>query len=149
MYSSTLPSTSALDGGGWSTPRTGRYPRERPGTHCIGGWVGTRAGLDGCRKPRPHRNSIPGPSIQQRVAIPTELCRPRCLSQNFNLLNIYHFKQNTNHTKLCLSYPLSVPLVIQLLLCYAYFAFVFKLLKTLKLCSGSCKQWMRPIFSHT
>jgi hypothetical protein len=25
MYSSTLPSTSALDGGGWSTPRTGRF----------------------------------------------------------------------------------------------------------------------------
>ena len=20
------------------------YPRERPGTHCIGGWVGPRAG---------------------------------------------------------------------------------------------------------
>ena len=29
------------DGGGWSTPCTGRFtPRERPGTHCIGGWVG-------------------------------------------------------------------------------------------------------------
>ena len=24
------------------------YPRERPGTPCIGGWVGPRAGLDGC-----------------------------------------------------------------------------------------------------
>ena len=23
------------------------YPRERPGTHCTGGWVGPRAGLDG------------------------------------------------------------------------------------------------------
>jgi len=23
------------------------YPRERPGTHCTGGWVGLRAGLDG------------------------------------------------------------------------------------------------------
>ena len=29
------------------------YPRERPGTHCIGGWVGPRAGLDGCGKSRP------------------------------------------------------------------------------------------------
>ena len=27
--------------------------RERPGTHCIGGWVGPRAGLDGCGKSRP------------------------------------------------------------------------------------------------
>jgi hypothetical protein len=35
------------------------YPRERPGTHCIGGWVGHRAGLDGCRKSRLHRDSIP------------------------------------------------------------------------------------------
>jgi hypothetical protein len=24
-------------------------PREEPGTHFIGGWVGPRAGLDGCR----------------------------------------------------------------------------------------------------
>ena len=24
------------------------YPRERPRTHCVGGWVGLRAGLDGC-----------------------------------------------------------------------------------------------------
>ena len=31
MYSSTLPSTSALDGGGWSTPRPNRFtPRKDP-----------------------------------------------------------------------------------------------------------------------
>jgi len=29
------------------------YPRERPGPLCIGGWVGPRAGLDGCGKSRP------------------------------------------------------------------------------------------------
>ena len=23
------------------------YPRERPGTHCVGDWVGTKAGLEG------------------------------------------------------------------------------------------------------
>jgi hypothetical protein len=28
-------------------------PGKRPGTHCIGGWVGSRAGLDGCEKSRP------------------------------------------------------------------------------------------------
>ena len=69
MYSSTLPSTSALDGG-WvvnATPRS-LYPQERPGTHCIGGWVGPRTGLFGCGKSRPHRGSIPGPSSLQRVA---------------------------------------------------------------------------------
>ena len=35
---------------GWvdnATPRP-LYPRERAGTHCIGGWVGPRAGLDRC-----------------------------------------------------------------------------------------------------
>jgi hypothetical protein len=26
------------------------YPREISGTHCIGGWVDPRAGLDGCGK---------------------------------------------------------------------------------------------------
>jgi hypothetical protein len=36
-------------------------PLERPGTHCIGGWVGPRADLDGCGKSLPHRDLIPGP----------------------------------------------------------------------------------------
>ena len=63
MYSSTLPSTSALDGGGWSTPRPGRFtPQERPSTPCIGGWVGPRNGLEGCIKSPPHLDSILGPS---------------------------------------------------------------------------------------
>jgi hypothetical protein len=31
-------------------------------THCIGLWVVPRAGLEGCGKSHPHRNSIPGPS---------------------------------------------------------------------------------------
>ena len=39
------------------------YPRERPFTHCIGGWVGPRAGLDGCGKSHLHRDSIPGPQV--------------------------------------------------------------------------------------
>jgi hypothetical protein len=34
-------------------------PGKRPGTHCIGGWVGPRAGLDGYEKSRPHLDSIP------------------------------------------------------------------------------------------
>jgi hypothetical protein len=35
-----------------ATPRP-LYPGERPGTHCIGGWVGPRAALDGGRKSHP------------------------------------------------------------------------------------------------
>ena len=40
---------------GWvvnTTPRS-LYPRERAGTHSIGGWVGSRADLDVCGKSRP------------------------------------------------------------------------------------------------
>jgi hypothetical protein len=51
-------------------------PGKRHGTHCIGGWVGPRAGLDGFDKSRSHRDSIPGPSSPQRVTIPTTLSRP-------------------------------------------------------------------------
>ena len=40
-----------------STPRPHFTPRERPGTHFTGGWVGPRAGLD-VRKSRPQRDSI-------------------------------------------------------------------------------------------
>ena len=55
MYSSTLCLTSTLDGGGLSTSRHAKpiYPQERPGTHCIGGSVGSRAVLDRCGKSRP------------------------------------------------------------------------------------------------
>jgi hypothetical protein len=35
--------TSAPDGSGWSSARSGRdFPRKRPGTHCVGGWVRVR-----------------------------------------------------------------------------------------------------------
>ena len=40
-------------GVGVSTTLLPLYPRERPGTHFTGGWVGPRAGLEGCRKSNP------------------------------------------------------------------------------------------------
>ena len=44
------------------------YAREKPGTHFTGGWVGFRAGLEGRKKPRPHRDSIPNrPARSQSV----------------------------------------------------------------------------------
>ena len=59
LYSSI---TAALEGGEWSAARlSSTLPRERPGTHCTGGRVGPRAGLDG-RKISPHWDLIPGPS---------------------------------------------------------------------------------------
>ena len=76
MYSSTLSLTSALD---WrwvvsATPRP-LYPRQRPGTHIIGAWMGPRAGLDGGENLPTHRDSIPEPSSPYPVAIQTELTR--------------------------------------------------------------------------
>jgi hypothetical protein len=53
---------------GWvinATPQS-LYSRERPGTHCTGGCVGRRAGLDECGKYFPRRDSIR--SIVQLVA---------------------------------------------------------------------------------
>ena len=50
-------------------------PGKRFGTHCIGGWVGPRADLDGCGKSRPS----PGfdPRTFQHVASPyTDLSFP-------------------------------------------------------------------------
>jgi hypothetical protein len=63
---------------GWvSTPRPGRFTLGKdPVPNCIRGWMGSRAGLDGCEKSRPHRDSIPGPSSAWRVAMPTEPSRP-------------------------------------------------------------------------
>ena len=58
------------------------YPQERPGIHCIGGWVGPRAGLVSAEKlartrirspDRPagseslYRLSIPGPTLYKNT----------------------------------------------------------------------------------
>jgi len=52
---SSLSLTSALDGVGGQRHAPAALPRERPGTHCIEGWVGHRAGLDRCGKSGPFR----------------------------------------------------------------------------------------------
>jgi len=56
MYSSTI----SLNFGarwGWVVNATPRplYPCEWPSTHCIGAWVGSRAGLNECGKLRHHQ----------------------------------------------------------------------------------------------
>jgi len=52
-----------------STTLRSLYPRERSGTHCIGRWVGPKAGLDGWGKSRLHWDSIRGPSRRQQIAV--------------------------------------------------------------------------------
>jgi len=86
---------------GWGvsvTPRPLFAPRERPSTHCTGGWMVPRAGLDRCGKSRPHQDSIPGTSSPYPVAIPTTLPGPHSLTatwnksqQNYKFLNHYIF----------------------------------------------------------
>jgi hypothetical protein len=72
-YSSYSFTTSALDGGEWSPSRPGRSftPGERtPGTHCTGGWVGPRVGLDtedGGKILYPYRGSNPDSPVVQPV----------------------------------------------------------------------------------
>ena len=39
------------------------YPREGPGTHCTGGWVGPRAGLD-------WRKNLAPPGLDPRTVQP-------------------------------------------------------------------------------
>jgi hypothetical protein len=47
-------------------------PGKRPFTHCKGGWLSPRAGLDGCRKSRLHRDSIPRPAHDLGIVADTE-----------------------------------------------------------------------------
>ena len=77
---------------GWVVNATPRplYPRERPDTHCIGGWVSPRAGLEGCGKSRPGRDSIPGPSSPQRVAVP--------IANTYIYIYIYIYIHTHTHT---------------------------------------------------
>ena len=48
------------------------YPRERPGTHCTGGWVGPRTGLDG-RKISPYRDYYVHVQTHNHLTTPTKL----------------------------------------------------------------------------
>ena len=54
ISSSTLSLISALGSVGGQRRGPAALPsRKRPSTHCTRGWVGPRAGLDGCGKSRP------------------------------------------------------------------------------------------------
>ena len=59
VYGSSLSLISALDGVSGQRHDPAALPPEM--NRYLGGWVATRAGLDGCGKSGPHRNSIPGP----------------------------------------------------------------------------------------
>ena len=59
-----LSLTSELGGvGGEHRALVALRPGKTIGTHCIGGWKNRSAIMDVCGKSRPHRDSIPGPTI--------------------------------------------------------------------------------------
>jgi hypothetical protein len=60
-YSSTLSATSELDGVGDQRHALAALPPGMTRTYFTEGWVGPRAGLNGYRKSRCHRDSISGP----------------------------------------------------------------------------------------
>ena len=86
-YSSYYSWTSTLKGrGGWLTSRPGRFtPQKWPVTRSTGGWVEPRAGLEGCGKSRPNRDSIPGPSSLLSVYFKHSYSKPlqtQCTTQH-------------------------------------------------------------------
>ena len=62
-YSCTLPSTVALDGGGWSTPRPGRFTPGKDPVPIVqeAGWASGPV-WTGAKNLAPTGFSIPGPS---------------------------------------------------------------------------------------
>jgi hypothetical protein len=56
-----------------ATPPAALPPGKTPGTHCIGGWVGPRAGLDRCEKSYP--TGIRSPDL---LSCSESLYRLRC-----------------------------------------------------------------------
>ena len=73
------------------------YPRERPGTHCIGGQVGPRAVMDRREKSCPHRESIlwpssyPGPPRFADATHFSQLSPPPPLDKNVMIWRLYNY----------------------------------------------------------
>ena len=68
-------------------------PPGNTGTHCTGDCVGPRAGLDGCEKSRPHRDSIPGPSSRSESLY--RLSYPGPLTSGYIINYLYKDYSNT------------------------------------------------------
>ena len=103
MYNSTLPLTSALAGGGWSTPRPGRLPtgmtpyplyRKMDGPQGRSGGVGKFSPPTGIRSPdRPARSeslyrlNYPGPPYS--VGIRRFICRDKtCVTTHLSISDV-------------------------------------------------------------
>jgi hypothetical protein len=93
-------------GCGWSTPRPGRnLPQGKtryPFYRRLGGPQSRPGQL---RKISPHRDSIPGPSNPQRVAIPTEISRPAKKTSRNKIYRAFgSYSGNVSLPTWCISY---------------------------------------------
>ena len=87
---------------GWvinATPRR-LYPRERPGTNCVGGWVGLRAALDRCGK------CHPSPEFDPRTVQPVASRCTDCaiLTSAHGAVNSQNVFKAQNMTATCVSF---------------------------------------------
>jgi hypothetical protein len=88
-----------------ATPRP-LHPRERPGTHYIGGWVDLKAGLERCGKSRHRRDSIPVVGTVQPVARrDTDYTIPAHDIQQDQNLNFHRRAEYPESCKLCQPCP--------------------------------------------
>jgi hypothetical protein len=67
---------TALEGGRWSTPRSGRFVSGKKGTYCAGGWVGLGPRVDDTERLAPTGIRSPYCANHGKLLIPTELFRP-------------------------------------------------------------------------
>jgi hypothetical protein len=104
---------SYLDGGQWSVSRPSRFtPGEIAlGTHCIGGWVGPRAGLEAVEK---RKKNLPPPRIRTPVIqyaalsytdldIPASTVWKKMSWRSFNLI-IYNISSSVIKLQLVVKY---------------------------------------------
>ena len=91
-YRFTLSLTSALDGVGGQCHNPGAlHPGKRPGTHRIGGWVGSRAGLDGCRETCPPPPGIDPWAVQPITSHYTDCNIPAPINHWYRFFSRHDF----------------------------------------------------------
>jgi len=110
-----LPKENSQDAVVNATPRL-LYPRERLGTHCTGGWVGPRAGLEGCGKSRPPPHAPTGIRSPDHTARSESLNLPSYPGPRIYVLRIS--KQPYSAQNLVTTKPVknSTYLIIQLMM---------------------------------
>ena len=105
------------------------YPRERDGTHCKGGWVGSRAGLDGCGKSRPTGIRSPDRPARSQSLYRLRYPGPNSLPLTFNILHIYPFSNSISNWPTLHPHKKTGKIIV---LCLSMFTFLEK---------GLCKCW--------